>query len=57
MLIHNKGDIEFDTEFPCLLGHPPVLYIHPPVQYIQWKCFIKSKSLKALKTMFDDVCF
>ena len=24
MLIHNKDDIEFDTEFPCLLGHPVV---------------------------------
>ena len=22
MLIHNKDDIEFFTEFPCLLGHP-----------------------------------
>ena len=22
MLIHNKEDIEFVTEFPCLLGHP-----------------------------------
>ena len=22
MLIHNKDDIEFVTEFPCLLGHP-----------------------------------
>ena len=22
MLIHNKDDIEFDTDFPCLLGHP-----------------------------------
>ena len=22
MMIHNKDDIEFDTEFPCLLGHP-----------------------------------
>ena len=21
MLIHNKDDIEFVTEFPCLLGH------------------------------------
>ena len=20
-MIHNKDDIEFDTEFPCLLGH------------------------------------
>ena len=24
MLIHNKDDIEFVTEFPCLLGHPVV---------------------------------
>ena len=22
MLIHNKDDIEFVTEFPCFLGHP-----------------------------------
>ena len=22
MLVHNKDDIEFFTEFPCLLGHP-----------------------------------
>ena len=22
MLIHNKDDIEFVTDFPCLLGHP-----------------------------------
>ena len=22
MLIHNKDDIQFVTEFPCLLGHP-----------------------------------
>jgi len=27
MLIHNKDDIEFVTEFPCLLGHP-VVYIY-----------------------------
>ena len=24
MLIHNKDDIEFVTEFPCFLGHPVV---------------------------------
>ena len=24
MLIHKKDDIEFVTEFPCLLGHPVV---------------------------------
>ena len=22
MLMYNKGDIEFVTEFPCFLGHP-----------------------------------
>ena len=22
ILIHNKDDIEFVTEFPCFLGHP-----------------------------------
>jgi len=24
MLIHNKDDIQFVTEFPCFLGHPVV---------------------------------
>jgi len=32
MLIHNKDDIEFVTEFPCFLGHPVV-----------WLRFIKKK--------------
>ena len=27
MLIHNKDDIEFVTEFPCFLGHPVYLYL------------------------------
>ena len=27
MLIHNKDDIEFVTEFPCFLGHP-VLHLN-----------------------------
>ena len=27
MLIHNKDDIEFVTEFPCLLGHPVPKYM------------------------------
>ena len=26
MLIHNKDDIEFVTEFPCFLGHPVSIY-------------------------------
>ena len=27
MLIHNKDDIQFVTEFPCFLGHPVDLQI------------------------------
>ena len=26
MLIHNKDDIQFVTEFPCFLGHPVCIY-------------------------------
>ena len=26
MLIHNKDDIEFVIEFPCVLGHPVPRY-------------------------------
>ena len=30
LLIHNKDDIQFVTEFPCLLGHPVyVAYSRP----------------------------
>ena len=28
-----KDDIEFVTEFPCLLGHPVHKYIHTYIQY------------------------
>ena len=28
MLIYNKDDIEFVTEFPCLLGHPVLFSVH-----------------------------
>ena len=27
MLIHNKDDIEFVTEFPCFLGHSVITYV------------------------------
>ena len=27
MLIHNKDDIEFVTEFPCFLGHPVAEFV------------------------------
>ena len=28
MLIHNKHDIEFVTEFPCFLGHPVYYFLY-----------------------------
>ena len=28
MLIHNKDDIEFVTEFPCFLEHPVLGWFH-----------------------------
>jgi len=37
MLIHNKDDIEFVTEFPCLLGHHVARALSsapPPLKYI-----------------------
>jgi len=37
MLIHNKDDIEFVTEFPCFLGHPVYSffeYLHVNLKYI-----------------------
>ena len=35
-LIHNKEDIEFVTEFPCLLGHPVyrMCTIHKSCRYL-----------------------
>ena len=32
MLIHNKDDIKFVTEFPCLLGHPVIKNQDKPLQ-------------------------
>jgi len=32
MLIHNKDDIEFVTEFLCFLGHPVLDYL----QALSW---------------------
>ena len=31
MLIHNKDDIQFVTEFPCFLGHPVYLKNIPQI--------------------------
>ena len=28
MVIHNKDDIEFVTEFPCFLGHPVYTFLN-----------------------------
>ena len=38
MLIHNKDDIEFVTEFPCFLGHPvnnKLEFIAPKREYVR----------------------
>ena len=41
MLIHNKDDIEFVTEFPCLLGHPVhVERIHVTYLCTGWECTV-----------------
>jgi len=34
ILIHNKDDIEFVTEFPCFLGHP-VFNFKKSIQILQ----------------------
>ena len=34
MLIHNKDDIQFVTEYPCFLGHP--VYIDWSVRSAQY---------------------
>ena len=43
MLIHKKDDIEFVTEFPCLLGHPVVKVTGLPTKNVTvkttWKSF------------------
>ena len=33
MLIHTKDDIEFVTEFPCLLGHPVYRYHNADLEH------------------------
>ena len=45
MLIHNKDDIEFVTEFPCLLGHPAVSWTFH-YTYIGINMNLKSLNLK-----------
>ena len=45
LLIHNKDDIEFVTEFPCFLGHP--VSLQPSVvvlRYFQTKNSVGSNS-------------
>ena len=37
MLIYNKDDIEFVTEFPCFLGHP-VLNVAPFLRFFFLIC-------------------
>ena len=45
MLIHNKDDIEFVTEFPCFLGHPVYLNCLDYMGDIESKAALKSGRL------------
>ena len=45
MLIHNKDDIEFVTEFPCFLGHP-VSELKTVSGPESWQCPIHNGTLK-----------
>ena len=49
MLIHNKDDIEFVTEFPCFLGHPVVDYTRYYMSYIY--------SINCPRVLFLSLCF
>ena len=41
MLIHNKDDIEFVTEFPCFLGHPVFMNIGLSSVVMNWlNCYV-----------------
>ncbi len=45
MLILNKDDLEFVTEFPCLLGHPvPLIHYQFNIQFRTFKNFIALKN-------------
>ena len=48
ILIHNKDDIEFVTEFSCLLGHP--VYGEGEVVFFTQKLFNSVISLLLLKS-------
>ena len=49
MLIHNKDDVQFVTEFPCLLEHP-VLYPTGWADLI----FLKNVNQQIKKRLFQD---
>ena len=49
MLIHNKDNIEFVTEFPCFMGHPVYKLIKDSSAYD----FINWQSVSSLKNVSD----
>ena len=51
MLIHNKDDIEFVPEFPCLLGHP----VHKYAQIAEGGAQINIKTMNSI--LFFGVLF
>ena len=48
MLIHNKDDIEFVTEFPCFLGHPVDIFLldYDPIN-------LRNKKTTSKQCVFD----
>ena len=53
MLIHNKDDIEFVTEFPCLLGHPVYFEVLLDSRYGD---SFKETSIEILKKSYFSSC-
>ena len=39
MLIHNKDDIEFVTEFPCFLGHPVAKQVYSSNYFLHLRIY------------------
>jgi len=51
MLIHNKDDIQFVTEFPCFLGHPVENAINTVL--IKYRYFLLLLQVPEVKLIFE----
>ena len=57
MLIHNKDDIEFVTEFPCFLGHPVHCTLENLYLIILYLSSFSQKAEKRFYYLFVKICF